>query len=365
MASNGAASYADVHSRVRILYSLLLTSPMMANLQESTNFEGLITLLKDSVYGPALSKTEERALDPRQAVYLMKSRLVESYRDIIQASPAYARPLLTQLFRRFELDNLKAILRGIVTHSAWDQVRYVLFPLGDFTVLPAQIMLESENIVAAVEQLLDTPYYEVLSHALQRYTNEQSLFPLEVALDLDYWRKLWHYISQMPGQDRTRSLQILGPLVDLTNLMWAARYRTYHQLSEEEIINYTLAFGYHLSDEDVRAIAAGVDIAHIVEKIYPSLENINSLVQSPQHGLPILEMLIQRLLADQCRAVFTGYPFHIGLPLACLVLTELEIRDLTVLVEAKSSQMPYEDYAPYLVAGPASSTQPNALSGTV
>jgi vacuolar-type H+-ATPase subunit C/Vma6 len=134
-------------------------------------------------------------------------------------------------------------------------------------------------------------------------------------------------------------------------------------LSEEEIINYTLAFGYHLSDEDVRAIAAGVDIAHIVEKIYPSLENINSLVQSPQHGLPILEMLIQRLLADQCRAVFTGYPFHIGLPLACLVLTELEIRDLTVLIEAKSSQMPYEDYAPYLVAGPASSTQPNAMSG--
>ena len=341
---------------------MLLTPLMMANLQEAISFEALIALLKDSVYGQYLSKVEERSLDPRQVVYQIKGRLVDSYRDIIQAAPANTRPLLTQFYRRFELDNLKAILRGIVTGSEWEQVRYVLFPLGGYTILPEQIMLESENIGAAVEQLVNTPYYGVLSHALQRYANEQTLFPLEVALDLDYWRNLWHYISQLPGQDRTRSLQILGPLVDMTNLMWALRYRTYHQLSEEEIINYTLSFGYHLSDENVRAIAAGTDIAHVVEKIYPHLDNVNSLVQSPQRGLPILEMLIQRLLADQCQAVFTGYPFHIGLPLACLVLTELEIRDLTVLIEAKSSHMPYEDYAPYLVVGSSSSTQLNPMS---
>jgi vacuolar-type H+-ATPase subunit C/Vma6 len=145
--------------------------------------------------------------------------------------------------------------------------------------------------------------------------------------------------------------------------MWAVRYRTYHHLSEEEIINYTLSFGYHLSDEDVRAIAAGVDIPHIVEKVYPRLENINSLIQSPEHGLPLLEILIQRLLADQCKAVFSGYPFHIGLLLACLVLTEVEIRDLTVLIEAKSSNMPSEGYSPYLVTGPASSAQLSPVSG--
>ena len=319
--------------------------------------------MKETVYGSYLSKVEERSLNPRQAVYQIKGRLVESYRDIIQAAPAYTHPLLTQFYRRFELDNLKAILRGITTGSGWEQVRYVLFPLGGFTVLPAQIMMESENVGAAVDQLLNTPYHEVLSHAMQRYTNEQTLFPLEVALDLDYWRKLWHYVSQLPGQDRSRSMQILGPVVDMTNLMWAVRYRTYHQLSEEEIINYTLSFGYHLSDEDVRAIAAGVDIPHIVEKIYPHLENVNSLIQSPEHGLPILEMLIQRLLAEQCRAVFSGYPFHIGLLLACLVLTEVEIRDLTVLIEAKSSNMPYEGYAPYLVTGAASSTKLNTVSG--
>jgi V/A-type H+/Na+-transporting ATPase subunit C len=362
MASNNATTYADVHARVRILYSLLLTPLMMANLQEATNLEALIAIMKAGVYGPYLSKVEERALDPRQVVNLIKGRLVESYRDIIQAAPAHTRPLLTHFYRRFELNNLKAILRGIVIGSTWEHLQPVLLPLGDFSVLPAQMMMESANIGAAIELLAHSPYYSVLSQAMQRYSNEQSLFPLEVALDLDYWRKLWDYGTRLPGQDRSRSLQILGPLVDLTNLMWAIRYRTYHHLAEEEIINYTLSFGYHLSDEDVRAIAAGADIAHIVEKIYPGLENVNSLLQAPQRGLPVLEMVIQRLFADQCRAVFSGYPFHIGLLLACLALTELEIHDLTVLIEAKSSQMPYDGYAPYLVVG-SSSTQPKPLGG--
>ena len=110
-------------------------------------------------------------------------------------------------------------------------------------------------------------------------------------------------------------------------------------------------------------IAAGADIAHLVEKIYPDLENINNLLQQPEHGLPVLEVLIQRLLADQCRSVFSGYPFHVGLLLACLVLTEIEIRDLTVLIEAKSAHMPYDGYAPYLVFGSASSTQVLASGG--
>lgn len=349
MVSNNATTYADVHSHVRILYSFLLTPLMMANLQEATNLEALIAIMKAGIYGSYLSKVEERALNPRQVVYLIKGRLVASYRDIIQAAPAHTRPLLTHLFRRFELDNLKAILRGIVIGSTWEHVRPVLYPLGDFTAFPAQLMMESANIGTAVELLADTPYYGILSHAMQRYSNEQSLFPLEVALDLDYWRKLWDYVNALPGQDRSRSLQIMGPLVDLTNLMWALRYRTYHHLTEEEIINYTLSFGYHLSDEDVRAIAAGADIANIVEKVYPSLENVASLLQAPQHGLPILESFIQRLLANQCRSVFTGYPFHIGLLLAGLILTELEIRDLTVLIEAKSSMVPYDGYAPFLV----------------
>jgi V/A-type H+-transporting ATPase subunit C len=189
---------------------------------------------------------------------------------------------------------------------------------------------------------------------MKRYSTEQNLFPLEVALDLNYWREMWKLVNQLPGQDRTQALKIVGGMVDADNLMWAIRYRVYHHLSEEELINYTLSFGYHVRDSDIRAIAAGADIAQVVKRIYPVLGDIEASLQEPGQGLPALELSLKRQVAKQCLAAFVGDPFHIGIPLAYLLLSEYEIHDLTVLIEAKSSQLAIEEYRPYLLNGLAS-----------
>jgi len=356
MSGGGISGYAAVHARVRAMYSTMLTPEEWTRLYEAADFRSLITFLKETVYGSYLSKVEDRALTPRRAVYQIKGHLADACTTVIRLVPNDVQPLLTQFYQIFEIDNLKAILRGIITGASWNQVQYVLFPLGSFTILPAQAMVEAGNVGAAVEQLRGTPYYPTLSHAMERYTAEQSLFPLEVALDLAYWRALWSKVSRLRGQEHQQALRIIGALVDMNNLMWAIRYRVYHHLSEEEIINYTVPFGYQVRDEDIRAIAAGADIGQTVARIYPNLADLEPLLREPQRGLPQLEIRLQRHLAEQCRVAFVGYPFGIGIPLAYLVLNQLEIQDLTVLVEAKSLQLSPEVFSPHLVLNP--NTQP-------
>jgi len=148
-----------------------------------------------------------------------------------------------------------------------------------------------------------------------------------------------------------QAMRLLGALVDMSNLMWTFRYRVYHHLAEEEIINYTLPYGYRVQDRDIRAIAAGADIAPIVTRIYPDIPESESLLQDPSSGLPELEKRLQQHLAGECRATFMGNPFTIGISLAYLLLTELEIQDLTVLVEAKALGVPVERYQSHLVIG--------------
>ena len=48
-------------------------------------------------------------------------------------------------------------------------------------------------------------------------------------------------------------------------------------------------------------------------------------------------------------AAFIGNPFHIGVPLAFLILSDLEIQDLTILIEAKSSHAPDDEFRPFLL----------------
>ncbi|MBN2002823.1 MAG: V-type ATPase subunit [Anaerolineae bacterium] len=349
MGAGAGQQYAAVHAQVRALYSTLLTNETWATLCEAPNFSSLLGLLKETVYGSYLSEVEERLLTPRRVIYQANKHLAEAFQAILYLLPDAGRQLITQLYRRYEVDNLKALLRGIETGTPWDSVRYFLFPFGPFGLLPAQHIAESASVTAAVELLHETPYYDILNHAMKRYTSEQSLFPLEVALDLEYWRELWQDVNYLPNIYRTQLQCCVGTLLDVTNLMWAIRYRVNHNLSEEEIINYTLPFGYLVNDEDIRAIAAGMDIAHILERIYPELEGVAGMLKEPRMGLPQLETQLLRHIVATSRDAFLGYPFHIGVPVAYLLLAELEMQDLTVLVEAKATHTPPEAFRPFML----------------
>ena len=352
----GVTDYAAISSRVRAMSADLLTPQDLLRLSEAPDFLSLFNALKGTAYGPYLEGLKDKEINPRRVITQIKRKLGDSFYSVIQMTPVQTRPLVKQLYRYFEIGNLKAVLRALVTVSAWnteiglwDRVREVLFPLGSGSVLPAQSMVESGSIASAVDLLHGTPYEEALSFAMKRYSAEQNLFPIEVALDLAYWRRLWAEAAKLTGQDRQSGVRIIGSLLDMNNLMWAIRYKVYQKLSEEEIINYTLPLGYRVKDSDIRAIAAGGDVASIVSRLYPCIPDVNTLLEEPKTGLPKLEVLLKRELLKQCLAAFVGSPFHIGLPLAFLVMHDLEVQDLIILIEAKSSNLPEDEYRPFLL----------------
>jgi V/A-type H+/Na+-transporting ATPase subunit C len=348
MTPDATSAYAAINARVRVMYSTLLTKQEFSSFIEAFDLDSLINLLKHTAYAPFLDRAKEKELNPRRTAFLMRERWSESCHSIISGVPEYARPFLTQLLRYYEINNLKAILRGIAANSEWDRVRFVLFPLGSDSSLPAQAMLESHNVTQAIEMIKNTSYYETLSFAMKRYSAEQTLFSIEVALDLDYWREFWSLVKKLPKPDQDYATHIVGSLIDMNNLMWAIRYRTYHHLSEEEIINYTLPFGYHVHDDDIRSIAAGSDISQIVKRLYPQISGLDELLQDLHSGLPKLEILLKNQVLEQCKAAFIGNPFQIGIPLGYLLLLDQEIQELVFLLEAKSNNLPVEKYQNFL-----------------
>jgi vacuolar-type H+-ATPase subunit C/Vma6 len=351
MSVTSVSTYSMVHATVRALYSTMLESDTWATLVQAKDFDTVLSVLSKTVYAPYL---QLKNLTPRRAVYQIRRHLADVYAKLIRLLPEETSQLLLWLWRLYEVDDLKAVLRGIEAHASWEQILLLLYPKPRLALLSLdtmQRMVLSGDVARAVEHTRHTPYYNALVHALERYKTERSLFPLEVALDLEHHRRLWESIDALAEEDRKWALRIVGSMIDMDNLLWAIRYRIYHHLSEEEIINYTLPFGYQVHDEDIRAIAAGADIAEIVKRIYPEIAGVEKLDDegTTGRGLQILELALQRRIATQCRAAFIGNPFHIGIPLAYLVLSEYEIKDLTVLIEAKASQFPTKAFEPIMV----------------
>lgn len=349
MSVQNVKDYSLVHATVRALYAAMLSPEQWDMLVQAQDFDALANMLAKTTYGSTLILKD---LTPRRAVHQVRRHLTALYEKVIRLTPEPGRQLLLWMWRLYEVDNLKATLRGIEAGAPWSQVLFLLYPVPHCATLTTSVMehmVQSGSIPQAVELTRHTPYYETLAHALERYKRERSLFPLEVALDLDYGRGLWQCIRQLSGLDYEQGLRIVGSWLDMHNLLWAIRYRIYHHLSEQEIINYTLPFGYQVHDRDIRAIAAGAKIGQVVQRIYKNIPEADRVSEATGAGLDALEAALQRRLVGVCRATFIGYPFHIGIPAAFLMLNEYETRDLTVLIEAKASRLPAEAFTSMLV----------------
>ena len=355
MAVRSVSAYSVVQAAVRGLYSKKLSPDTWEALLDAEDFEIVLSLLSKTAFGPYFEEIPRDRMTPRRAVYQIRQRLADVYEKVIRLAPDRARPLLLWLWRLYEVDDLKATFRGIEAGASWDRVRFLLYPRHKYSLLKLEDLEEmvlSGSVAGAVAETRGTPYHETLAHALNRYEAEGNLFPLEVALDLAYTRSLWEALDRLRGQDREHGMRLVGSLIDLDNLLWAIRYRAYHHLSEQEIINYTLPFGYQVKDDDIRAIASGADIASVLRRIYPDLTGLPALEnRKPASTTPLesIEVALQRRLVRMCYSEFVGSPFHIGIPVAYLLVSEYENRDLVVLIEAKASDLPRERFMPLLV----------------
>lgn len=349
MTVTGVQAYALINAQVRGMSSKLLDTNDWNRLDACINLESLIGILKTTEYGTFLTGLKEGTLTTRRTAFEIRKRLTSSTIKIINKAPDFAQPLLNQFFQINEVDNLKAILRGIQLGWNWETIRYMLFPLEGYTTLPYQKMVETGNIPDALGLLSGTRYRRALAPAIERYQQENSLFPIEVALDLDHWQETWSLVNALPQPDREIARGLLGLIIDKDNLTWAARYRIYHHLSESEIINYTLPFGNKVNDEVIHAVASGTDFITIVNKVFPELADTIEMGTLGSFDLALIETLIQRLILLKCRLAYTGVPFNIGVLLALMIQLEYEVHDLTLLIEAKSMNIKPLVYQPYMI----------------
>jgi vacuolar-type H+-ATPase subunit C/Vma6 len=345
-------SYALVQATVRPLYAELLSRPAWESLIEATDYEAMLSLLNETIYAPYI-QLQQQALTPRRLVYQIRWHLADVYAKLIRIMSDPGASLLEVLWHHYEVDNIKVALRGIDRGATWQQVLHLLYPMKKYIRADTgdlEQMVSAGDVVRAIEVLRGTDYYRILSHAIPRYQAENSLFPVEVALDLGYRRMLWDRIYDLKGTDRKMALETVGTVLDTDNLLWAIRYRLYHRLSPAEIINYTLPMGYEVHDNDIQAIARGADIADVVFRLYPQLRpKLEGVDFDSGEGLEKLEQAFLEMLLERCHRMFVGSPFHIGLPLAYVWLNEYEIRDLTVVIEAKASGTQPEAFRPMLI----------------
>ncbi|HSP96578.1 MAG TPA: V-type ATPase subunit [Candidatus Dormibacteraeota bacterium] len=322
--------YAAANARVRTLLAGLLGRAGLETLYGYPTVEALLDALARTPYAPlagAASVSERGLLD----------RLAAVGRAVLATLADPERAFLHQLLLRHEVDNLKIVIRAVHRRLAWEEITSRLAPLPGIATVDPQRLATARDLRELADLLADSPYGRALRAAIAAVDRVGS-FAAEIAIELDYYERLWAAVDTLQTADAARARALLGVVFDLLNLSWIARYRDALGLSPEEILNYTLRQGRWITTDLRRELAENPRTpwaAALARTPYGEL-----LAGADVRGFDAAVARLWRYLARQVQRMLASYPFHIGVPLGFVLVQEIEIRDLRVLLAAKGLGVP-------------------------
>lgn len=340
--------YPASYARMRGLKGKLLGQTQLEIFLGASDIGSITSALGQTVYGEHLRDAAEL---PR-VEHGLKQDLAVSYIKILVFLRGRSGRFMEALLGKFELLNMKSIIRSFThPYATEDLIEPFIFPLGKYHSIPIQDALAAESLEDCIDLMGGTVFARPLEIGYQQYKSEGRLFPLELALDLDYYDRLWEALDALGPMDKYNAGRLIGIQYDITNLLWIFRFKEYYNLSPEQIVQYVIPHGWKIYGDIFKEITASDNVAEAVKTLQVS--PYDSILRSvePIDGSFIMgvELQLLRYLYRESRDIFMKFPLQAAQLVAFFICKEMEIKDVITILGGKHRGLPQERIRTYMV----------------
>lgn len=182
--------YGYANARIRGMKSRLLDRRTMDELARKPDVDSLIVELEKTPYKEDIADASTRYAGIYCVEYALRRNYTRTFRkitDIVRGKPAevYIRIFL----HRWDIQNVKTILRGKSFHIPQEEIFECLVPAGDLDDVTLGEMIRQPDVKAVIDLLATwrVPYAKPLTRHFRDYAGERNLIMLESALDRYYY----------------------------------------------------------------------------------------------------------------------------------------------------------------------------------
>jgi V/A-type H+-transporting ATPase subunit C len=338
--------YAYPYAKTRAMKGALLSSDDFLSLLNAGSYQEFLRILSTTNYEVSLGGRDIDDMAISTLTNILYKSLFRDYEKTIQSVKGETQKFFILLYQKYEVMNLKTILRGMCSDVAPEHVVPLLLPTERYTLFSKEKLLTFRKVHDVVDHLRKTFFEYPLKQALHRFEKEKEFFPIEMAIDLYYYHTLWDYMMKLPKEENEIVKEILGLLMDILNVSWIIRFKEQYQFAPEEILNYLIQHGYILKLRDRWNLAklqgAGEILAYL-----QNTQFVKAI--SGDEPLNTLQIVLTKYVVTKLRKYFSCYPFQIGVILGYLCLKEFEISDLITIAEAKKYGFSLEQSQKYII----------------
>jgi V/A-type H+-transporting ATPase subunit C len=335
---------------LRARLSKILSSDFLQQLAEAHSLADALVLLRGTPFA-ILEELYNKSGDLKLGELELFSKEVALYQNMEKYVTGGVLEVVRSLSAYYEIENLKNALRlffdiSIRGRTVDEGIRFLYLDkiLHDMDVTKIVI---SQDFDGVIDELRDTPYRHIVDKHHGAVTEQKSLFPLEVALDHYYYQNLITKTQPLNRPDREVTLRLIGIEIDLQNINWIIRFKNFHKLPIEMVLQFVIPHGFSVGPEIIREAYASQNVVRILQDIvrkkYPGLTTLLSSQATDAYSrLLLIDRILEQILMHEVGRMLSGYPFTIGIVLSYFILKRNEMRRIAAILNAKQYKLPAE-----------------------
>jgi ATP synthase A1 C subunit len=307
------------------------------------NKDEVLSSLMDTIYKEKLTKVPSATA--REVEMALNEELIDQYLMVIGSTGGKIRDLFVELFRRFEVENLKAVI--IAKASGAVTEKPLFFPVEDFFGRRISSLMEADSLEGVISRL-EEPYKSVLEAVLPEYEESNKVLLLETALYNEIYGAVWERIERLGAEDSEIVKKIVGTEFDIVNLMTMLRFIA-AGANGGEMVNYFLPYFYAFDFTAAKAKASlyAEDVDKAIQ-LLPSSEYKDAFLgelpaYEEEQSLIPFERVLRKLFYHTIKNTLKGYPVNIGTIIGFLYLKEIEIKNLGTITVCKENKLSAEE----------------------
>jgi V/A-type H+-transporting ATPase subunit C len=272
-------------------------------------------------------------VSPQEAEHTLLHGLLDDFMILARPLTGLDRDFLVFWLRKYEIANIKSIIRGKMAGMPVDEIRKELADLHSFATLPIDSLLRTEDVAELLRQLeVSTPYTEAARQGRLVYEKKRELFMLEATIDHRYMAGFLRRAKSVHESDRAELNSLASQVAERFNLVWLLRYRFTYGLSPAETYYLLLSqASNYLIKQDLGGLAQMNSVEEVIAKLPAPLQER----LSEKRGITAIEQTLEEVVRETARRVVHVSRSALAKSFAYLILRECQMNRIVAIVKGR------------------------------
>jgi V/A-type H+-transporting ATPase subunit C len=322
--------FSYINARVKVMKSHLLPPNRVLEFFGAQDVEAFIQALSDTPYNMELQEALSRFRGTRAVDEALAQNFYHATRRILSFADGSPRLQIEVVLLRYDLQNIRAIVRGRHTGRSEEEILATLYPGGLLSEVKLRELLQQPDLRAIADTLVTWmhPLGRAVRQGVEAAQRSESLLDIEIALDRAY-AQYGLRVADGEGGGEATFRRFLQAQITATNVKTALKLRLMRELSREERARFYILGG-------------GVSLDRFLTVADP-MSSISDLAGLPLLGAQLtgteslleMERAIDRAFQRMAAQMYLGDPLALGVVIGYLTRKAAEVSNLRVIAHAK------------------------------